>query len=109
MHVPVWTVKLMENMLELALLPSCLLVFLLPPPVLTPRSCLAPALPEMFDAFQAKMVMVKLEKLLETFYQLEHRDLPVMLLCRARLKPRPKFLGQILKLFVFPWESREGL
>lgn len=97
----------MENMLELALLPSCLLVFLLPPPVLTPQSCLA--LAEMFDAFQAKMVMVKLEKLLETFYQLEHRDLPVVLLCRARLKPRPKFLGQILKLFVFPWESREGL
>lgn len=62
MHVPVWTVKLMENMLELALLPSCLLVFLLPPPVLTARSCLALVLPEMFDAFQAKMVMVKLKK-----------------------------------------------
>lgn len=109
MHVPVWTVKLMENMLELAVLSSCLLVFLLPPPVLTAQSCLALVLPDMFDAFQAKMVMVKLEKLLEAFYQLEHRDLPVVLLCRARLKPRPKFLGQILKLFVFPWESREGL
>lgn len=81
----------------------------LPPPVLTPQSCLAPMLPEMCHTFQAKMVMVKLEKLVETFYQLDHRDLSVLLLCRAQLKPRPNFLGQILKLFVFPWEPREEL
>lgn len=64
---------------------------------------------EMFDALQAKMVMVKLEKLLETSYQLDHRDPSVVLLCKAQLKPQPNFLGQILKLFAFPWESREGL
>lgn len=86
----------MENMLELAVLPL-------------PVTATSTELPEMFYAFQAKMVMVKQEKLLETFYQLDHRDPSVVLLCRARLKPRPNFLGQVLKLFVFPWESREGL
>lgn len=95
----------MENMLELAVLAS---------PVTASsgvhsQSCLAPMLPEMFDALQAKMVMVKLEKLLETSYQLDHRDPSVVLLCKAQLKPQPNFLGQILKLFAFPWESREGL
>lgn len=41
----------------------------------------------MFYAFQAKMVMVKQEKLLEPFYQLDHRDPSVVILCRAQLKP----------------------
>lgn len=44
-----------------------------------------------------KMVMVKLEKLLETFYQLNHIDLSVLILCRAQLKPQPNFLGQNLE------------